>query len=62
MFETAESIFGEGLEQHPSAVRFIHEVWFPSLAERGVILRDWVSQLDRCGQIKRAGCQHVGIS
>ena len=47
----------EGLDRHPSAVRFMQEVWFAFLAERGVIPWDWSAQLECSGQVRRAGCR-----
>jgi len=46
-----------GLDAAPSAVRFIEEVWFPFLAERGVVPRDWARQLATVGKVRRQGCR-----
>ena len=46
----------------PSAVRFIEEVWFPFLAERGVLPWDWSFRLARDGQIKTEGCRFTDCS
>lgn len=47
----------EGLGTIPSAVRFMEEVWFPFLAERGVVPVGWRGQLEGIGQVRRAGCR-----
>ena len=46
-----------GLATAPSAVRFVEEVWFPFLAERGVVPKDWARQLAAVGQVRRPGCR-----
>ena len=52
----------EDLAVMPSAVRFVEEVWFPFLAERGVLPWDWLAQLCRDGQIRALGCRFTECS
>ena len=46
-----------GLEELPSAVRFVEEIWMPFLASKGVIDRNWLSHLVTSGQVKSQGCK-----
>ena len=45
------------LDDYPSAVRFIEEVWFPFLAARGALPSDWLSMFLTTGQICHPGCR-----
>ena len=47
----------ELLSVAPSAVRFVEEVWFPFLVERGVLPQDWLVRLLRDGQIRGSRCR-----
>ena len=52
----------EDLAVMPSAVRFVEEIWFPFLAERGVLPWDWLARLCRDGQIRALGCRFTECS